>query len=53
LDMAADDESYPDKVLGTRMIKREGLSVSQSLIQWKDKSIDDGVVLMEMMIKWA
>ncbi|CAJ2637620.1 unnamed protein product [Trifolium pratense] len=41
LDMAADNEIHPLRVLGHRSITRDGSSVSQSLIQWKEKSIDD------------
>ncbi|MCI97792.1 RNA-directed DNA polymerase (Reverse transcriptase), partial [Trifolium medium] len=35
------DVIYPEKVLGSRITIQEGVKVPQSLIQWKDKSIDD------------
>ncbi|MCI15906.1 hypothetical protein A2U01_0037046, partial [Trifolium medium] len=41
LDSVAEEEIYPDKVLGSRVTMQEGVPVSQSLIQWKHKSIDD------------
>lgn len=41
LEVIMDEEIYPVRVLGTRIIMKNGSSVPQSLIQWKDKSIDD------------
>ncbi|CAI8602187.1 unnamed protein product [Vicia faba] len=32
---------YPDKGLGSRITMKKGTAVHQSLIQWKNKSIDD------------
>ncbi|MCI19704.1 hypothetical protein A2U01_0040864 [Trifolium medium] len=32
---------YPEKVLGSRVIMQAGITVPQSLIQWKNKSLDD------------
>ncbi|MCI34607.1 hypothetical protein A2U01_0055827, partial [Trifolium medium] len=41
LDIIAEEEIYPDKVLGSRVTIQGGVPVSQSLIQWKHKSVDD------------
>ncbi|GAU36128.1 hypothetical protein TSUD_292880 [Trifolium subterraneum] len=41
LDMVLDEEIYPIGVLGSRVIMKEGSSVNQSLIQWKNKSLED------------
>jgi hypothetical protein len=41
LEVIMDEEIYPVRVLGTRIIMKNGSSVPQSLIQWKDKTIDD------------
>ncbi|MCH86853.1 transposon Tf2-1 polyprotein, partial [Trifolium medium] len=41
LDMAAEDDHYPALVVGSRVTMREGMFVPQSLIQWKNKSLDD------------
>lgn len=35
------DEFYPEKVIGSRTITQGGVSVPQSLVQWKHKSSDD------------
>jgi hypothetical protein len=34
-------EIYPEQVLGSRVTMKEGSAVQQSLIKWKDKSLDD------------
>lgn len=41
LELAAEDDHYPERVLGSRVTVREGVTVPQSLIQWKHKSVDD------------
>ncbi|CAJ2640536.1 unnamed protein product [Trifolium pratense] len=41
LEVVIDEEVYRVKVLGTRSVLKEGTMVVQSLIQWKDKSLDD------------
>ena len=41
LEVVAEEEIYPVKVLGFRVTVQEGVSIPQSLIQWKNKSIDD------------
>ncbi|MCI68040.1 hypothetical protein A2U01_0089299, partial [Trifolium medium] len=34
-------DHYPVMVVGSRVTKREGIFIPQSLIQWKNKSLDD------------
>jgi hypothetical protein len=41
LEVILDEEVYPVKVLGTRVTLQNGEPTPQSLIQWKDKSVDD------------
>ena len=41
LEVILDEEIYPVKVLGSRVTMQNGVSTPQSLIQWKNKSIDD------------
>ncbi|MCI13142.1 hypothetical protein A2U01_0034258, partial [Trifolium medium] len=41
LDMAEEDDHYPALVVGSRVTIRKGVFVPQSLIQWKNKSLDD------------
>jgi hypothetical protein len=41
LEISSDDDIYPKKVLGSRVTIHEGKTVSQSLIQWKNKSLDE------------
>jgi hypothetical protein len=41
LEVILDKEVYPVKVLGTRVTLQNGEPTPQSLIQWKDKSVDD------------
>lgn len=41
LEVVGTDDIYPDKVLGTRLTVQAGVTVPQSLIQWKNKSLDD------------
>lgn len=41
LEVVGTDDIYPDKVLGTRVTVQAGVTVPQSLIQWKNKSLDD------------
>ncbi|MCI20747.1 hypothetical protein A2U01_0041910, partial [Trifolium medium] len=41
LEIDAAEDIYPDKVLGTRVTVKAGVSVPQSLIQWKNKSLED------------
>ncbi|PNX91505.1 hypothetical protein L195_g047636, partial [Trifolium pratense] len=41
LDISPNDDVYPEKVLGSRLTVKDGLTISQSLVQWKNKSIDE------------
>ena len=41
LEVALDDDFYPEKVLGSRINVLRGVSIPQSLIQWKNKHVDD------------
>jgi len=41
LELAAEDDHYPERVMGSRVTVRAGVTVPQSLIQWKHKSVDD------------
>lgn len=41
LELAAEDDHSPERVLGSRVTVRAGVTVPQSLIQWKHKSVDD------------
>ncbi|PNX92555.1 retrotransposon-related protein, partial [Trifolium pratense] len=41
LEIGPDDDNYPEKVIGARTITRGGVSVSQSLVKWKNKPNDD------------
>jgi hypothetical protein len=41
LEVILDEEIYPVKVLGSRVTVKAGVSVQQSLIQWKDNSLED------------
>ncbi|GAU45146.1 hypothetical protein TSUD_253790 [Trifolium subterraneum] len=41
LENNADDDIYPEKVLGSRVTLQNGVAIPQSLIQWKHKNADD------------
>jgi hypothetical protein len=41
LEVSEDGDVYPDRVLGSRIIVQAGTKVHQSLIKWKNKSMDD------------
>ncbi|KAI5441057.1 hypothetical protein KIW84_010496 [Lathyrus oleraceus] len=41
LEVVGTDDIYPDKVLGTRLTVQAGVTIPQSLIQWKNKPLDD------------
>ncbi|MCH86958.1 hypothetical protein A2U01_0007822, partial [Trifolium medium] len=41
LEVTDAEDVYPDQVLGSRVDMRGGVSVPQSLIKWKNRSIDD------------
>ncbi|MCI49280.1 hypothetical protein A2U01_0070524, partial [Trifolium medium] len=41
LEIADTDDIYPDKVIGNRVTVKAGVTVPQSLIQWKNKSLED------------
>ena len=39
--MTEETDVYPDKVLGSRVIIQGGNEVQQTLIQWKNKALED------------
>ncbi|MCH90660.1 hypothetical protein A2U01_0011582, partial [Trifolium medium] len=41
LELLAEEDHYPVKVLGSRVTIREGVAVPQSLVQWKNKFLED------------
>ncbi|PNX78597.1 Ty3/gypsy retrotransposon protein [Trifolium pratense] len=41
LKISTNDDVYPENILGTRLTVKDGLTVSQSLVQWKNKSLDE------------
>ncbi|MCI19418.1 hypothetical protein A2U01_0040574, partial [Trifolium medium] len=41
LDATDDIEVYPEVVMGARVTMKEGVTVQQSLIKWKDRSLED------------
>jgi hypothetical protein len=41
LEVNAEEEHYPEKVLGARVSRKDGLEVPQSLIKWRGRSMDD------------
>ncbi|PNX85876.1 Ty3/gypsy retrotransposon protein, partial [Trifolium pratense] len=41
LEISPNDDVYPEKVLGKRLTVQDGITVSQSLVQWKNKSLDE------------
>jgi hypothetical protein len=50
LDIVVEEDIYPEKILGSRITLHNGVATPQSLVQWKNKSVDkvtweDSVVL--------
>ncbi|PNY13662.1 retrotransposon-related protein [Trifolium pratense] len=41
LEIAEEDDIYPEKILGTRSIMQGDTEIQQSLVQWKNKSAED------------
>jgi hypothetical protein len=41
LEVIEDSGVYPEAIVGTRVTMKEGLAIPQSLVKWKDKSLDD------------
>ncbi|MCI47207.1 hypothetical protein A2U01_0068448, partial [Trifolium medium] len=41
LEITLEEDIYPEKVLGSRVTLQGGLAIPQSLIQWKNKTLDD------------
>ncbi|MCH82296.1 hypothetical protein A2U01_0003098 [Trifolium medium] len=41
LEVTDEGEIYPEVVMGARVTLKEGVAVQQSLIKWKDRSLDD------------
>ncbi|CAJ2636499.1 unnamed protein product [Trifolium pratense] len=41
LEIAEEDDIYPDKILGTRSIMQGDAEIQQSLVQWKNKTVED------------
>lgn len=51
LELDSSSEVYPDRVLSTRIVQKHGESVSQWLIQWHSKSIEEATWEDEFVIK--
>jgi hypothetical protein len=41
LEITAEDEHYPERVLGARVTRKDGLEIPQSLIKWRGRTMDD------------
>ncbi|MCI24571.1 hypothetical protein A2U01_0045756, partial [Trifolium medium] len=41
LDITLEEDIYPEKILGSRVTLQGGSAVPQSLIQWRNKSLED------------
>ncbi|MCI01206.1 hypothetical protein A2U01_0022231, partial [Trifolium medium] len=41
LELAEEDDVYPQKILGTRAVMQGDTEIQQSLVQWKNKSVED------------
>ncbi|PNY02721.1 hypothetical protein L195_g026040, partial [Trifolium pratense] len=41
LEITAEEDVYPEKILGSRVVMQNGVATHQSLVQWKHKSLDD------------
>jgi hypothetical protein len=41
LEITAEEDHYPEQVIGSRLITKEGLTVPQSLIKWRGGTLDD------------
>lgn len=41
MEVTEETDVYPDKVLGSRVIIQGGNEVQQTLIQWKNKALED------------
>jgi hypothetical protein len=41
LEVSTEDEHYPEKVLGARLTRKDGLMIPQSLIKWRGRTMDD------------
>jgi hypothetical protein len=40
LDIVVEEDIYPEKILGSRITLHNGVATPQSLVQWKNKSVD-------------
>ena len=45
LELTDESDVYPEKVMGSRVTLKEGVTVQQSLIKWKHKTWEDNAVL--------
>jgi hypothetical protein len=41
LEITAEDEHYPERVLGAGVTRKDGLEIPQSLIKWRGRTMDD------------
>ena len=41
LEINLEEDIYPDKILGSRITLQDGVAIPQSLVQWKNKTVDD------------